>query len=202
MEGTPFPVFGLESTDVDSFMASYAALKTAFDPTFDPDYVFPSADYFLFKQYERTQMRLALDLHTAGPAYIMFWLIRYNSGSARSAKHEEYQAWGTVTLRTDFGHVVIKEKTPGDAFMNMIHHTEVAFPEDKRWSHRFCTMATDRDMAGHALNDTFRAALTDIDIPGFTLEILGKQLLIGNHKIITPEQTLRIARLLSQLAQL
>lgn len=202
MEGTPFPVFGLESSDVESFMTSYAALKTAFDPTFDPDYVFPSADYFLFKQYERTQMRVALDIHTAGAAYIMFWLIGYNSGSARSAKHEEYQAWGTVMLRADFGHVVIKEKSLGDAFMNMIHHTEAPFPEDKGWSHRFCTMATDRDMARHALDDTFRAALMDIDIPGFTLEILGKQLLIGNHKIITPEQTLRIARLLSRLAQL
>jgi len=66
MEEMPFPVFGLESVDIDTFMAVYAALKTAFDPTFEQDFPFPAADYFLFKQYYQADIREAIDLHVAG----------------------------------------------------------------------------------------------------------------------------------------
>jgi len=86
--------------------------------------------------------------------------------------------------------------------MNLIRHTEVAFPEDKAWSHRFCVMADDGDKAVLAMDNAFRAALMEIDIPDFTIEIIKNRLLIGNHKRITPEQTLRMARLLEQLGRL
>ena len=202
MEIIPFPIFDLQSSDIDRFMTAYTALKTAFSPTFEKDFTFPVADYLLFEQYHQADIREAINLHTAGEAFMMFWLMGYNSGSARSGKHQEYQAWGAVTLKNDFGHVLIKEKSLGDFVMNMLHHTELTFPEDKAFSHHFCVMAGDRDKAGVAMDNDFRAALMDIDIPDFTLEIIKNRLLIGNHKLITPEQTLKMAKLLEQLGGL
>ncbi|PAW93740.1 hypothetical protein CKK33_09640 [Mucilaginibacter sp. MD40] len=115
---------------------------------------------------------------------------------------DTFQPWALAYLKKDFGRVVIRTETIMDKIREMVFPIELDLKEDKAFSNRFYVLTDDRHKTEAAMTPEFRAAIMSIKKSDFVIEIYEHTLIIGNHKPVTPENTLYLADFVARLAEL
>jgi hypothetical protein len=113
-----------------------------------------------------------------------------------------FQPWALAYLKRDFGRVIIRTETIVDKIREIIFPIEFDVKDDKSFSNRFYVLTDDRQKAETALTREFRDAVMSIKKSDFVIEIFEHTLIIGNHKSVTPENTLYLADFVARLADL
>ncbi|HEK19670.1 MULTISPECIES: hypothetical protein [unclassified Mucilaginibacter] len=113
-----------------------------------------------------------------------------------------FQPWALAYLKKDFGRVVIRTETIIDKIREIVFPIELDLKEDKAFSNRFYVLTDDRQKTEAAMTKEFRDAIMSIKKSDFVIEIYEHTLIIGNHKTVTPENTLYLADFVARLAEL
>ena len=115
---------------------------------------------------------------------------------------DTFQPWALAYLKKDFGRVVIRTETIIDKIREIVFPIELDFRDDKPFSDRFYVLTDDRHKTEAAMTQEFRDAVMSIKKSDFVIEIYEHTLIIGNHKPVSPENTLYLADFVARLAEL
>ena len=135
--------------------------------------------------------------------YLAFVQVAYKlpSASKYAVLHPstyEYQTWGVATLKSDFGHILIKPETLEDVLRNLLSHEDVKF-DDKKFDRRFYISATDALKAKLKIDFSFRNYIANISTKDFLIEIKNNELLIGNKRLIEVDSAIEFAEFLNKV---
>lgn len=196
-----FPTFDLDKNEVDAITEIYETLQPSYTAEFDPDYTFEAKKFEAFRGYDKANISPVLCLNKS--FYLAFTQVTYSifRGKYSSGSHAEMQVWGTVPLKKNYGHILIKPETLLDKVCEWIHHVEIDFEDDAAFSNKFYVIATDEEKARSNMTTAFRNYIMDIPIKEFVIEIIDNLFIIGNNKIIQPEETIAMAKFLDKIAR-
>jgi len=201
----PFDTIGLKDEDIQAFLITLDHLKSGFKAEFDGDFEFGIAGFDVFSNYQSINFKYAIDVSgDLDNSHITFPQIEYKFVGHKGGSHTaiEYQVWGIATLKKDFGHVIIKQETFIDKIIELIHPIELDFEDDKPFNQKFFVVTNDKEKAKLAMNPAFRNAIMEIDVDDFEIEIVNKDLVIGNRKPIDPETAFSFAKFLTKVSSL
>ena len=135
--------------------------------------------------------------------YINFLEILYRSGINRysSDVHLEYQTWGFINLKNNFGHILIKPETFLDKIHNIINPVDLDFEDDREFSKKFLVVTNHKQKAELQMTQNFRNCIKQIELNEFIIEIFETKLIIGDKKIVSLESTLSFAKFLNEMAK-
>lgn len=201
----PFPVFGLEEAEIESFIDNYEILKKKFQATFREPIKLDIEKFHSSKEYVSCEIRESIELSlNLTECFVHYVDVEYEHIGSKGARYRstEFHCWGSVVLKKDFGHVLIKHETLSDKIQDFIRPIELDFPEDKLFSKKFYVLASDKLKAEMAISASFRELLLSLEQNDLFVEIIGQQLIIGNRKLMEPEDTLQIATFISKVSKI
>jgi hypothetical protein len=209
MNNYQFETSELVGAEIDLFVETFNELKKRLPVEFDNDHKLNFQGFELFNHYVSFKIMATIRIERPNSnVHVNFTKVsfcNYHTGHSQTVYTptvSNMQAWTVATLNKDFGHVIIKQETIIDTITDLITHTELKFPDDKHFSKKFYVLAADHDKALSAMTFAFRNALLDMVADDMLIEIIGKQLIIGNQKPIEPEQTVKMAALADKVAAL
>jgi hypothetical protein len=198
-----FPTHDLDETDVVSITEIYNQLERDYTAKFDLDFTFETKEWEVFSGYDKTNFGPVLSLQKNGdPFYLNFLQVEYAifRGRYSSSASMELQTWGRLTLKKDYGHILIRPETFRDKIQEWIHPVELDFEDDKAFSNAFYVLSNDEAKARLNMTPAFRNSIRDIPLTEFIIEIMGNTLLIGNNKVIQLETATAMAAFMEKLA--
>jgi hypothetical protein len=134
--------------------------------------------------------------------YLNFLKVTYHAPRSRYSPdpNEEFQTWGYFKLKEDYGRIILTTETIRDKIYDLLTPMDIDFKDDPEFSQRFFVVSTDKDKARHQLSTDFRDLVKQMTLKEGIIEINGQDLIIGNKKVTTVENTLQIAAFLNKLA--
>ena len=199
----PFSTYDMSDDDAQLQFVIYTNLKNAYKLEIDTDLSINIKDFDIFNQNELNSYGAVFRiLKNSRFFYINFLEILYRTGGSRysSDVHVEYQAWGFINLKNNFGHILIKPETLLDKIHNMINPVDLDFEDDKEFSKKYLVVTSDRQKAELQMTQNFRTCIKQIELNEFFIEIFENKLIIGDKKIVSLESTLSFAKFLNELA--
>jgi hypothetical protein len=195
----PFPIIGLQDAEIDIFLQTFNKLESVFDAGFNKNFNLDTERFESLKAYS-TSVREAVQI--GNKTHIAFMHVHYTYTGTKGARMSaaEFQAWGFVELKNNFGHVFIKREGFTEKFVELLKPVELDFEEDAAFSSKFFVLAKDKPKALRAMSPSFRNALLNFNMTSFTMEIVGNTLLIGNNKCMDAEDAFEIARFIHTIA--
>ena len=181
----------------------YKNLKNMYQLEIDTDLSINIKDFDIFSQNELNDYGAVFRiLKSSRFFYINFLEILYRSGVSRYSSNVqmEYQTWGFINLKGNFGHILIKPETFLDKIHNIINSVDLDFENDKEFSKKFLVVTNDRQKAESQMTQNFRNCIKQIELDEFVIEILETKLIIGDKKIVSAESTLIFAKFLNEIA--
>jgi hypothetical protein len=203
LENLPFDTVSLAADDVQALEDTYKALKAKYNIGL-PDANSHINKFELFNNEQEANVSgVFLIDYPATDCYLNFVKIRYQFTSGRSRMdYLKCQAWAFVNLKKDFGRILIRKETLTDKVLELVHHTELKFSDDKVFSSNFYVATNDTDKALATLTPDFRDVIKNNMYANFVIEIVKDTLVIRNNQPIDPEQTIELVELASKLAAL
>jgi len=202
MKNLPFDTVDLSADDVQVMEDAYKALKTKFN-TGLPDTGFINRFELFNNEQEASVSGTFLLNYPSADSYLNFVKIHYNYTAGRSrVNNYKCQTWVFVNLKSAFGRVLIRKETLTDKILEMVHHTELKFSDDKVFSDNFYAAANDTAKALAGMTPAFRNVIKENMYLNFVIEINGTALVIRNNQPIDAEQTVHLAELASKIAAL
>jgi hypothetical protein len=204
MPSIPFSTYDMSEADAHKLFEIYNSLKTVYSTEVDLDFELSYGDFSAFYgnmlNARGTVFRLS---NGAKPFYLNFPEIKYKIGGGRYTPGTvlEYQTWGCINLKNDYGHILIKQETFLDKVHDLINPIDINFEDDKVFSSKFLVVADDKLKAQLQLSPNFREYIKQIDLEEFLIEIIGNKLIIGDKKVATAATTLIFAGFLSTIAK-
>ncbi|RYD70235.1 MAG: hypothetical protein EOP55_22595 [Sphingobacteriales bacterium] len=162
-------------------------LRLKFDVEFTELEDFNPTDFSSFSHYVNLMVLKKIAIKRAGTGYLSFINSTSTEGKRGDIEHSDLQLWGSVKLKKDFGHVLIRPENLSDKLLELVKPTEIDFPEDKLFSQMFYVVANDRQKAITGMNDAFRNVVAELQEPDFVIEIIKDQLIIGIRKPASPQ---------------
>jgi hypothetical protein len=201
MKNPLFDTINLGANDVQVLEDSYKALKAKFNIGV-PDSTIHINKFELFNnQTEASVNGTFLINYPAINCYLNFVKIHYNYSVGRSrVNNYKCQAWAFVTLKKDFGRILIRRETFTDKVLEVVHHTELKFKEDKPFSDKFYVVTNDEAKAVAAMTPDFRTAMMDIKEMDFVIETINNTLVIRNNQPVNPQEIVYLAEFASRIA--
>ncbi|MDN5286507.1 MAG: hypothetical protein JWR38_2781 [Mucilaginibacter sp.] len=205
MEKLPFDTTSLDADDVQALEASYKAIKDNFKVGLTNDDVIKLKEFDVFSNYPKATIGGTLLInHPESGCYLTYvkinTTIQTGRGPGAAISYYRYQLWASATLRNDFGRVIIRRESFVDKILNLVHPAELHFKDDATFSSRFYVVANDKEKATQAMTSNFRAAIRNIQLDDFMIEIVNSTLIIGSNQLITPEQAVYLADFASKLS--
>ncbi len=204
MEKLPFDLTGIDAEDVGALEASYQALRSRFKVAIAEDKTFNTRQFDAFNGYRNLSVGGSLLIgHPESGCYLTFVkvLTRIPGGRGEWLKYYKYQVWACVTLRNNFGRMLIRRETVVDKILDLVHPTEMHFKDDPVFSRKFCVIADDRGKASNAMTKAFRNILMETRADDFAIEIVGSALVIGNTHAIDPKGIVYLAEIAGKLSR-
>ncbi|MBB6111568.1 hypothetical protein [Mucilaginibacter lappiensis] len=205
MEKLPFDTTNLDADDMQALEASYETVKKSFKVGLANDDVMKLKEFDVFSNYPNATIGGTLLInHPESGCYLTYvkthTVIKTGQGPGAGISYYKCQLWASATLRNDFGRVIIRRETLVDKILNLVHPVELHFKDDPTFSSRFYVVANDPEKATLAMTSNFRAAIMNIQLDDFIIEIVNSTLIIGNIQLITPEQAVYLADFASKLS--
>ncbi|WP_183575901.1 hypothetical protein HDF18_18550 [Mucilaginibacter sp. X5P1] len=201
----PFDTCSLRADTVQALEDTYAALRAKFNISVPNDINLHINKFETININPDISVGGVLQINnTANECYLAFVKIHNYYHSVRSGEDQDfyqYKVWAFITLKNDFGRILIRRETFTDRVVNLIHPVELKFPDDKAFSNKFYVVTNDEQKALLAMNWNFRNAMMDMD-DDIEMEALDHTLIISNNKNIDAEQTVQLAELASKIAGL
>lgn len=202
MKNLPFDTVDLSADDVQVMEDTYKALQTKFNIGL-PDTGFINGFELFNNEQEASISGTFLLDYPSVDCYLNFVKIHYNYTAGRSrVNNYKCQTWAFVNLKSDFGRVLIRKETLTDKILEMVHHTELKFSDDKVFSDNFYAAANDTAKALTGMIPAFRDVIKENMYLNFVIEINGTALVIRNNQPIDAEQTVHLAELANKIAAL
>lgn len=204
MTAFPFPTYDMSEADAEKQLDIYNALKSAYKTEIDTDFSLNIRDFNLFDPNDLNSFGATFRIiENSVSFYLNFIQIIYRTGGRRysSGIYTEYQAWGLINLRKDFGHILIKPETFLDKVYDLINHVDLDFEDDKEFSKKYLVVANDKQKALMQMTQGFRDCISQIQLKEFLIEIVDDKLIIGDKKVISLEATLEFAKFLHKIAK-
>jgi len=201
LKNLPLNTLGLSADDVQAIEDSYKALTAKFNIGL-PDGTEHINKFELFNNEKEASVSGTFLLDYPSPdAYLNIVKIHYDFTSGRTRlNYFKCQAWAFVSLKKDFGRVLIRKETFADRVLEMVHHTELKFTDDKVFNDNFYVSCNDKDKATSAMTPEFRDVIKDNMYTGFVVEIIKDTLVIRNNQPIDTEQTIHLAEFANKVA--
>jgi len=205
MEKLPFDTTNLDADDMQALEVSYKAIKENFKVSLTHDDVINLKGFDVFNNYPNATIGGTLLInHPESGCYLTYvkikTAIKTGQGPGAGISYYKCQLWASATLRNDFGRVIIRKETLVDKILNLVHPVELHFKDDPTFSSRFYVVANDQEKATRAMTGNFRAAVMNIQLSDFIIEIVNSTLIIGSDQLITPEQAVYLADFASKLS--
>jgi hypothetical protein len=205
MEKLPFDTTNLDTDDMQALEASYKAIKENFKVGLTNDDVIKLKEFDAFSNYPNATIGGTLLInHPERGCYLTYvkvnTIIKTGRGPGAGISYYKYQLWASVTLRNDFGRVIIRRETFVDKILNLVHPVELHFKDDSTFSNRFYVVANDQEKATQAMTSNFRAAIMNIQLNDFIIEIVNSTLIVGSNQLITPAQVVYLADFANKLS--
>lgn len=203
MENLPFDTTNIDQSDIQSLKDIYENLKNGYTISLVKDSQILLSEFDVFRNSPDAYIGGTLLInHPENGCYLNFVKIQtiLENGRGPSISYFKYQIWASATLRNNFGRVIIRRKTLVDKILNVLHPVELHFNDDSSFTNSFFVVANDENKAISALTKNFRNVVSKIQLDDFTLEIVNNKLIIGNNRIITPQQALYLAELTTKLS--
>jgi hypothetical protein len=203
MKNLPFDTINLGADDVQALEDSYKALKAKFNIGL-PDSNTHLNKFELFNnEPEASISGTFLINYPATNCYLNFVKIHYNYSVGRSqVKNYKCQAWAFVILKRDFGRVLIRRETFADRVLEVVHHTELKFKDDKQFSDKFYVVTNDVTKATAAMTSDFRTAIMSAQNTNFVIEAINDTLVIRNNQPVNQQDITYLAEFASKIAAL
>ncbi len=200
----PFDITALAGDDVQVLEDTYVALKAKFKVDL-PDNDNHIADKFeQFSNNPNTKIGgVLLISYSTTSYYLVFNKIHYFSINVRGGQNSDYykyQVWALISSSRDFGNTSIRRETLTDKIVEMLHHVELDFEDDKVFSDKYYVTTNDQEKATKAMNWNFRNALTNINDNDIAIEAMGNDILVGNNKWLDPDQIVSLAESAGKIA--
>jgi hypothetical protein len=201
----PFDTINLSSETIDTFDDTYKLLKSKFRIEHTGDIDFHLEDFEAFKDCNSVNLKGSYVIKNARTdCYILFVEIhkvkRTSSKPPQLYDYYEYQSWALAYLKKDCGRALIRPETLADKLIELVHPVELDFDDDKAFSDTFYVLVNDRYKAESAMNRDFRNVVMDMRHEDVVIEIINHTLIIGHHRPIMPETTLKLAEFVVRLA--
>jgi len=201
MKNLPFDTINLAADDVQALEDSYNALKAKFNISLPDSHTHLNKFELFNNEPEATVSGTFLIDYPAMACYLNFVKIHYNYSVGRSrVSNYKCQAWAFVTLKRDFGRILIRRETFTDKMLEIVHHTELKFKDDKQFSDKFYVITNDEAKATAAMTPDFRTAVMNIRDTDFVIETIGDTLVIRNNQPINPQDIVYLAEFASKIA--
>jgi len=203
LKNLPFDTVGLTADEVQALEDTYQSLKAKFNIEV-PDSNNHINKFELFNNAQDGSLSAALLINAPSTdCYLNFVKIRYQFNNGRTQlDYLKCQAWAFVNLNTDFGRVLIRKETLTDKVLELVHHTELKFNDDKVFNDNFYVSANDAPKAIAGITAEFRDVIKNNMYANFVIEINKDVLIIRNNQPIDPEQTIQLAEFASKIAAL
>jgi hypothetical protein len=203
MENLPFDLINIDAVDVKALEDSYKMLRASFKVSLVKDDHINLKEFDVFSKHPEATIggTLLID-HPESGCYLTFVKIRtnINLGRGTGVSYYKYQIWASATLRNNFGRIMIRPETFIDKVLNTIHPVELRFKNDPEFNNKFNVVANDKDKATAAITGNFRDVIRNMEMDDFIIEIVNNTLIIGNIQLISPQQTLELAKVASKLS--
>jgi len=203
LKNLPFNSVGLMAEDVQALEDSYKALQAKFNIGL-PDGSFHLNKFELFNnEKEASVIGTFLTNYPSTDCYLNLVKIHYDFTAGRSRQNYfKCQAWAFVNLKNDFGRILIRQETFADRVLEIVHHTELKFKDDKVFSDNFYVVTNDQEKTLLAMTPDFRNVVKTNMYPGFVVEVIKDTLVIRNSQPIVPADTVHLAEFASKIAAL
>ena len=199
----PFNSVGLMADDVQALEDSFKALQAKFNIGL-PDSSFHLNKFELFNnEKEASIIGTLLINYPSTDCYLNLVKIHYDFTAGRS--HQNYfksQAWAFVKLKSDFGRILIRQETFADRVLEIVHHTELKFKDDKVFSDNFYVVTNDQEKAFLGMTTDFRNVIKSNMYPGFVVEVIKDTLVIRNSQPVVAADTVHLAEFASKISAL
>ncbi len=204
MEKFPFDTYRIDPEQVKILDEIYSALKSAFSVELTNENSIELKSFDAFSNLKEAKIVGTLLINnTERVCHLVFVKLLTNIPLYRDiVSYYNYQVWGSITMKRDFGRILIRRETFVDKILNSMHPFEVHFENDAAFNRKFCVVANDEKKAVSAMTTDLRDELKNIPIEDFTVEIVREFLLVGNNKPLTPEYIINLTRFVSSLASL
>lgn len=134
----PFAIDDLDKHEVEKLVHIYNQLKTSY--TFNVDFGF-SFDLHRFDTFAYNKLIYSGPVFkvvaNSQPFYLNFLKLSYPAQNSRYGPNEEFQTWGYLRLKNDYGRILITTETILDKIYDLLTPIDVDFKEDKEFSQRF-----------------------------------------------------------------
>jgi len=210
MENLPFDTEGIDIDEALLLQETYLALQAKFGIGISNTEQLTLNNFDLFNNNPYLSVAGILSVnHPITKCYLSFIKIKdayvcSHKGQGvdwtQPPDHFEYQVWGSIISKKDFGRVLIRRETLTDKIVGLIHPIELEFKDDKPFSRKYYVVANDKDKAMLAMNWNFRNSIMEISDERTVIEIAGNVLVMGIDQTIDKEQTVLLTENLLKLA--
>jgi hypothetical protein len=205
LHNLPFDTCSLHADVVQALEDTYAALRSKFSISVPNDINLHINKFESININPDVTVGGILQINnTTNECYLAFVKIHNYYHSVRSGTDTDfyvYKVWAFITLKNDFGRVLIRRETFADRIVNLIHPVELDFKDDEPFSHKFYVVTNDEQKALLAMNWNFRNAIMDMS-DDIEMEALNHTLIISNNQNLDAEQTVKLAEFASKVAAL
>jgi len=201
MRNLPFDTINLGADDVQALEDSYNALKAKFNIGLADSHTHLNKFELFNNEPDASVSGTFLINSPAVNCYLNFVKIHYNYSVGRSqVNNYKCQAWAFVTLKRDFGRILIRRETFTDKMLEIVHHTELKFKDDKQFSDKFYVVTNDEVKAAAAMTPDFRTAIMSVKDTDFVIETIGDTLVIRNNQPINSQDIVYLAEFAGKIA--
>ncbi|HWZ04068.1 MAG TPA: hypothetical protein VNX40_10705 [Mucilaginibacter sp.] len=209
MKNFPFDTVRLDADEVKSLEGTYNALKAKFNiglPKNTHDFV---NKFEIFNNNPDAKLGGTLLInHPEANCYLNFVKSGYSYSSGgrggnggQSFEYDKYQIWAFATLNKDFGRVLIRPETFADRILEIVHPTELRFPDDKSFNESFYIVANDPEKAKAGMTQYCRDVITEMMYKDFAIEIINETLVIRTNQPINADEAVHLAEFVSKLSE-
>lgn len=205
MKNLPFDTIDTDADDIQALENIYISLKEKFSVGLPIEMDIQLNQFEIFSNCPGASIGGTLLInHPEMGCYLLFVKVptHIQNGRGPSINYYKYQVWAYVTLRNDFGRVIIKRETFIERLLNTIHPVELKFDDEPSFNKNFNVIANDKHKALDAMTPDFRNAIKNIKQKNFIIEIVNSSLLIGSIELITPQQTIELSLIANNLSTL
>lgn len=111
------------------------------------------------------------------------------------------QCWGTILLKQDFGHVLIRPETFLDKIHSLVADVQTNFLDDKEFNKKYYFVSDNKEKTEMQFTGSFRRLISEIELDEFIIEIVGERLIIGNEKLFNERDCLAYAAFLINVSK-
>lgn len=197
----PFSTYDMSEDDAEMMFEIYNNLKKIYPTETDMGFSLDIKKFEVFSGDELNDYGPVFRITINGRFfYLNFIEILYGARSSKSS-HLGYQTWGSIELKDNYGHILIKQESFIDKIQDLINPIDIDFEDDKAFSKRFLVVSNDKLKAHLQMTANFRRCIMEIDLKEFVIEIIDNTLLIGNEKPVTPESTIQFAKFMEKIVR-